>query len=628
MPDEPTDQPPTNPPAPPVSPPIARLKVQEGVPRTRRRIGDVHLLYLTFLALGLGMVSALVAEALFRLIGLFTNIAFHGNFVVSTTASPVGFTMGWWVIFIPVIGGLIVGLMARYGSEAISGHGIPEAMEQVLEHQSRIPARIIWLKPLSAAIAIGTGGPFGVEGPIIATGGALGSVLGQLLPSSPDDRKALLAAGAAAGMSATFGSPISGVLMAVELLLFEFRPRSLIPVCVASAAAAGLRALLFTGGGPIFAMSHVPPVPTASLGVYALLGVVVGLASILATKAVGWTTDFFVRTPIPWMWWPAIGALPVGIIGYFSPHTLGVGYDNITNALNGNFTVGAVVSLAVLKCISWAVSLGSGTSGGTLAPLFTIGGGTGLAVGWVLQHVFPDMGVNLQVAAMVGMGAMFAGASRALLTSVVFVVETTFEPHGLAPLLLGCAMAYLVSALLMRETIMTDKIARKGIHVPTDYLSDPLESALVSEAMTTKVISLKAEDTVRQARQWLASGEEGSGHQGFAVVDHDGKLVGMITRSGLLRRDLSPDSTVRDAIAQDATTIRSDAPAAEAEYLMIHFNIARLAVVDESGHLVGIITRGDVLGAQHPDWKPAGRPPRPPVGHPAVHRPKKTSKGA
>jgi H+/Cl- antiporter ClcA/CBS domain-containing protein len=609
----------------PVAPSMGPLLAREGggaMPFQRKRTGDLRLIYLSFLALLIGVASALVAEALIWLIGLITNICFHGTFSAAN-ATPVGFDVGWLVIFIPVIGGIIVGIMARYGSQAICGHGIPEAMEQVLEHQSRIPARLTILKPLSAAVAIGTGGPFGMEGPIIATGGALGSVLGQILPSSPDDRKALLAAGAAAGMAATFGSPIAAVLMAVELLLFEFRPQSLIPVCVASAAAAGVRALLVTGTGPIFAMPHVPTAPASALVVYALLGAIVGLFSIAATQAVYFTTDLFCHIRVPWMWWPAIGALPVGIIGYFSPHTLGVGYDNIVDILNGSNTVQFVVVLAILKCLSWAIALGSGTSGGTLAPLFTIGGGAGLAVGWVLQHLFPGSGVNLHIAAMVGMGAMFAGASRALLTSVVFVVETTFEAHGLAPLLLGCAMAYLVSSLLMRETIMTAKIARKGIRVPTDYLSDPLERVLVSEAMTPAVVTLKADDTVEQARRWLQSDAAGTEHHGFAVVDAAGALVGMVTRPELMRGELSPAQAVREAIARPALTIRSNARANEAEYLMIHYDVGRLPVLGARGELVGIITRNDVLGAQHPEWKPAGRPARAPVGHPALPRPRR-----
>ncbi len=606
-------------PALPVAPSMAPLLARQAMPFGDRRVRDRRLIFLTFLSLLIGVASALVAEALIWLIGLITNICFHGTFTAAN-ATPVGFTVGWAVIFIPAIGGIIVGFMARYGSQAICGHGIPEAMEQVLEHQSRIPARLTILKPLSAAIAIGTGGPFGMEGPIIATGGALGSVLGQVLPSSPDDRKALLAAGAAAGMAATFGSPIAAVLMAIELLLFEFRPQSLIPVCVASAAAAGVRALLFTGTGPIFAMPHVPAAPATALAVYALLGAIIGLFSIVATQAVYFTTDLFCHIRIPWMWWPAIGALPVGIIGYFSPHTLGVGYDNIVDILNGSVGVQFVVMLAVLKCLSWAIALGSGTSGGTLAPLFTIGGGAGLAVGWVLQHLFPGAGVDLHIAAMVGMGAMFAGASRALLTSVVFVVETTFEAHGLAPLLLGSATAYLVSALLMQETIMTAKIARKGIHVPTDYLSDPLEHVLVKEAMTTPVVTLKADDTVKQARRWLQSDAEGTNHHGFAVVDTAGALVGMITRTDILRADVAEDNPVREAIARPALTIRDTARANEAEYLMIHYNVGRLPVLGEEGELVGIITRNDVLQAQHPDWKPVGRPARPPVGHPALPR--------
>jgi H+/Cl- antiporter ClcA len=415
----------------------------------------------------LGVAATAVAQALTRLIGLVTNLSFYGKFSW-VFSSPADNHLGLWVIAIPILGSIVVGYMARYGSHAIRGHGIPEAMEQILLNESKIPARLTFLKPISAAIAIGTGGPFGAEGPIIATGGALGSVLGQYIRTSAAERKTLLAAGAAAGMTATFGSPVSGVLLAVELLLFEFKPRSIIPVAVASTIAAGCRISLM-GGGAVFAMPDVAPVTLSALIAYLVEGALIGIFAVFVTKAVYWVEDAFEKLPVHWMWWPAIGAIAVGIVGYFSPHTLGVGYDNIGRILSGSFLGTTLLMFCLLKLISWAIALGSGTSGGTLAPIFTIGGGLGAAIGSVLAAIVPFADVDVRIAALVGMAGTFAGASRALLTSIVFAYETTHQSNSLLPLLGGCSVAYLVSALMMRNTIMTEKLVRRGHHVPSEY---------------------------------------------------------------------------------------------------------------------------------------------------------------
>jgi chloride channel protein, CIC family len=401
---------------------------------------EPRTLWICALSILIAAVAAGVARVLISLISLCANLSFYGTFSAHSS-SPAGNHLGLWVIIIPPIGGLVVGFMARYGSAGIRGHGIPEAMERVLLHESRIPVRLTFLKPLSAAVAIGTGGPFGAEGPIIATGGALGSVLGQWLPTSADERKTLLAAGAAAGMAATFGSPVSAVLLAVELLLFEFRPRSFIPVGLAAATAAALRFLLKMRY-PVFDMPVLAQASPAALPVYALIGALTGLASVYVTKAVYWIEDLFDHLPVHWMWWPALGAIPVGLIGYFQPRTLGVGYENISDFLCGRMALKAMAILAVAKFVSWAIALGSGTSGGTLAPLFTMGSGLGALLGCACAAVLPSWGVVPAIAALVGMAAMFAGASRALFASVVFAFETTLQPLGLLPLLAGCTAAF------------------------------------------------------------------------------------------------------------------------------------------------------------------------------------------
>ena len=431
---------------------------------------DRRVMWITFLAVILGGFATLIAQTLTRLIGLITNLSFYGTLSTDFT-SPSKNTLGLWVIVIPAIGGLIVGFMARYGSKAIRGHGIPEAMEQILLNESRIPARITFLKPLSAAIAIGTGGPFGAEGPIIATGGALGSLMGQIILTSASERKTLLAAGAAAGMTAIFGSPVSAVLLAIELLLFEFKPRSFVPVALAATTAAILR-ISIAGSEPVFKMTELAQPSASAFMTYILEGALMGIVAVVLTKAVYWIEDAFEHLPIHWMWWPTLGGLVVGVIGFISPATLGVGYENIDHILSGNFVGSALIFFIVMKFLSWSIALGSGTSGGTLAPIFTIGGGIGAAFGSWIASTFPSIGVDIRIAALVGMAGSFAGASRALLTSVLFAFETTRQPHGLLPLLGGCTASFLVSAVLMRHTIMTERLARRGHHVPVEYSAE------------------------------------------------------------------------------------------------------------------------------------------------------------
>jgi H+/Cl- antiporter ClcA len=377
-------------------------------------------------------------------------------------------TLGYFAVIIPVVGGLIVGVMARYGSKAIRGHGIPEAMENILQRESRIPRRITFLKPLSSAVAIGSGGPFGAEGPIIATGGALGSWLGQIVPVSPYERKILLASGAAAGMTAIFGTPLSAVMIAIELLLFEFRAKSFVPVALATVVAATLRSI-FVSTDSFFDMPALTATSIPNLLVILAFGVAMGLMCVVVTKSIYWIEDHFERIPIHWMWWPAIGGLAVGIIGLIEPRSLGVGYGNISMSLSGTLTVGMACSILVWKFLSWAIALGSGTSGGTLAPLLTLGSAFGFIVGTLLSTYFPSLQTDPHAMALVGMAALFAGSSRALLTSVLFALEATKQPLGLVPLLGCCSIAYIVSSLLMKNSIMTEKIVRRGLEVPHEY---------------------------------------------------------------------------------------------------------------------------------------------------------------
>jgi H+/Cl- antiporter ClcA len=577
----------------PISPAL-----QEIAPvRRPATLADRRLLVICILAMVLGLMAAGVSQILLILIQLCTNIAFFGRFTLENQ-SPADNHLGALVVLVPVIGGLIVGIMARFGSQAIRGHGIPEAMEQVLTNESRIPARIVWLKPLSAAISIGTGGPFGAEGPIIATGGALGSLAGQLLHVSAAERKTLLAAGAAAGMSATFGSPVSAVLLACELLLFEWRPRSLVPVALASAVAAAARTALEGGAEPVFPLPGSLPATGGMLAAYVLLGLVAGMASVLVTRAVYGVEDAFQRLPVHWMWWPALGAIAVGAIGYMAPHTLGVGYGNITHLLSGEVGIQAAAFLCSMKFVSWCISLGSGTSGGTLAPLLTIGGGLGVVWGQAMRLMLPGVGVDLRIAALVGMAGMFAGASRAWMASVVFGFEATQQPLALLPLLGGCAAAYFASCYLMSQSIMTEKIARRGVRPPHEYLADVLDQVLVRQIASARLVTISGSTTLRGARSWLAQNKPDTLHQGFPVVDANGRLLGIVTRKDLSIAADDDSRTVAQLLRRPPIVVFDDCTVREAVDHMLNHDVGRLPVIRRAplGGLVGMVTRGDVLG--------------------------------
>jgi H+/Cl- antiporter ClcA/CBS domain-containing protein len=580
-----------------ISPSLDLVAEATDVPQQSSRV-DQRTVRLAALAIVLGVTAALAAVLLTRLIFFVTNLSFFGRFSIEA-ARPEQNHLGAFVVLVPIAGAILVGVMARFGSKAIRGHGIPEAMEQVLMNRSRIPARVTFLKPLSAALSIGTGGPFGAEGPIIATGGALGSVLGQFTTTTGAERRTLLAAGAAAGMAATFGSPVSAVLLAVELLLFEFRARSVVPVALATVAATGMR-FAIEGHEPAFPMPHVDAPGLLALLFYVALGALTGLAAAGVTKLVYAIEDGFERLPIHWMWWPAIGAIAVGVVGYFAPRTLGVGYVNITDILSGNLTAQAVLFLCVMKFISWSISLGSGTSGGTLAPLMTIGGGFGASIGVLGAWLLPQFDIDPRIAALVGMAALFAGASRAVLTSVVFAYETTQQPFGLLPLLGGCTAAYFISCLVMRHTIMTEKIARRGIRAPAEYAADALDRLLVRMVASPKVVALKDTDRLDEIRAWIVSGSDGSRHQGFPVLNGNGHLVGVVTRKDIYSaaKDAAV-SRVGDLIRRSPKFVYDDSTVRQAADHMVNHGVGRLPVVsrEEPAKVVGIITRSDVLSS-------------------------------
>lgn len=557
-----------------------------------------RLILISVLAVGIGLVCALLAKGLLALIALSTNLFFFGRFSTADV-SPADSTLGPLIIAVPVIGGLIVGVMARYGSERIRGHGIPEAIEAILMNGSRVQPRVALLKPLSSAIAIGSGGPFGAEGPIIMTCGAFGSVIAQFFRLTSAERKTLLVAGAAAGMSATFAAPVAAVLLAVELLLFEWKPRSLVPVALASAAAAAARVSLL-GSGPLF---PVPPHP-ATIGLAGLAGCVVagllaGALSAALTAAVYASEDAFAKLPIHWMWWPAIGGVVVGVGGWLFPQALGVGYATIGALVQGDVPSRIILGILVVKATIWSVSLGSGTSGGVLAPLLMMGGALGGVESWVL----PDMGVGFWP--LVSMGAILGGTMRAPLTGVIFALELTHDINMLLPLLVAVSMAHAFTVLVLKRSILTEKIARRGYHVSREYSTDPLEILFTREVMTGNVVALPVDAPLDRLARHVRVDPLGGPQRLYPVVSADGSLEGVVTRFDL--RELANRAAAGDAAAMLATILRGaptvahpDEPLRVIVHRMADTGLTHFPVVERgpSRRLVGMISLEDLLKAR------------------------------
>jgi len=562
-----------------------------------------RMVLISFLAAGIGLLAGMVAYVLYRLIGLFTNLAFYHRW--STEFLSPRFThLGPWVIVTPVIGGIIIGIMAKYGTEKIKGHGIPEAMEAVLINRSRIQPRVAILKPISAAIAIGTGGPFGAEGPIIQTGGAFGSLVGQIVHTTAAERKVLLASGAAAGMSATFNTPIAGVILAIELLLFEFKSRSFIPLVIASTLATAIHMRLL-GAGPMFAVAAVDFGIPRALPFYLLLGVICGFAAFFFCKSLYWVEDQFEKLPVDPLWWPAIGALGLGIIGYFVPRILGVGYDTIGDILNANLALKLLMVVMIAKAVALVISLGSGTSGGLLAPMFMSSAALGGVYALLMNRLFPSAALAPGAFALVAMGAVFGAASRATFTFIIFAFEITRDYNSVLPLMLVSVIADGVAMLLMpTSSIMTEKLARRGLRIHQDYETDVLRQVAVAETMDPDPPLIPCDMQVGELADRIAKRDPAMcKHQGMLIVDKEGNLEGIITRADVLRsldRDPAGVMSVLEAGTRDVLVTYPDELLHEAAVTMLRSNIGRLPVVDRnhSRRIVGYLGRPGIMAAR------------------------------
>ncbi len=555
-----------------------------------------RVIYLSLIAIVIGVLSAFVALVLLRLIGLFTNLFFFLRW--GTQLVPIDHTaIGPWIVIVPALGGLAVGLIARFGSQKLMGDGIPEAIEAILIGGSRVQPRIAALKPLVSAITIGSGGPFGAEGPIIMSGGAFGSLVAQFLHLSNAERKTLLIAGAAGGVAAIFATPVAGVLLAIEVMLFEWKPRSLIPVALAAATAMWMRHYLI-GAGPLFPT----PLHTTPLNVEAMLGTLfVGLtAGALAaflTLALYAAEDAFHKLPIHWMWWPAIGGLAVGIGGLIYPRALGVGYDVIGDELAGHATVELIVGILLVKTVIWVAALSSGGSGGVFAPVMMIGGALGAAEAGFLPH----MGAGFWP--LVCMGATLGGVMRAPLTGIVLSVELTHDINMAMPLILATGVSYGVTVLSLRRSILTEKVARHGYHLSAEYAVDPLEVLLVREVMRRTIVTIAAGTPLKDLTRFFVTDRNRRRQGLYPVVDADGRLRGVVTRSDILELQLNPQLANRqlaDLVKRNPVVAYPDEPLRAAVYRMAETGFTRLPVVDREDprRLVGLVALSDVLAAR------------------------------
>jgi H+/Cl- antiporter ClcA len=554
-----------------------------------------RLLTISAMALGIGIVSAYVALILLKLIGLFTNLFFYQRWSTALV-SPAANTLGWWEVLVPIAGAAIIGVMARFGSERIRGHGIPEAIEAILINGSRVDPKVALLKPISAAISIGSGGPFGAEGPIIMTGGAIGSLIAQFFHLTNVERKTLLVVGAAAGMSATFAAPVASVLLAVELLLFEWKPRSMIPVALGSATAAAARRYLL-GLGPLFPVpAHPVFIGPAALGACVLAGLFAGALSALLTLAVYASEDAFQRLPIHWMWWPPIGGLAIGLGGLVFPQALGVGYDTIGSLLQGDVTVKVMLGILIVKSLIWSISLGSGTSGGVLAPLLMMGG----ALGGVEAFVFPSVGTGFWP--LVSMGAILGGTMRSPFTGVIFALELTHDVNMMLPLLLAVTIAHGFTVLTLRRSILTEKVARRGYHLSREYAVDPLEILFAREVMRPDIVALPADARLDAVRRSLRVDPSKGPQRLYPIVDEALGVIGVATRMDLQQHvDAEREDTRLEAIVRTQPVVaHPDEPLRVIVHRMAETGLTRFPVVERGPRrkLLGMIALDDLLKAR------------------------------
>ncbi len=575
---------------------------------------DPSILATSGYALIVGFIGGLVAQGLLELIYLFTNIFFYGK-LSFTMISPAHNTLGPWVILIPAVGGLLVGVMIHLWEPTLKGHGIPEAMEAVLVGKSKIRTRVAILKPLATAFAIGTGGPFGAEGPIIQTGAAFGSIFAQVTNLTPYQRRVLLAAGAAAGMAATFIAPFAGILVAIELLLFEFRARSFIPVALSSVMATAV-AVHFRGWAPLFPTPAFSLISMQELWLFALMGLIMGILGILMIRVLFFLEEAFDRFPLKpaVVWAPVTGALLLGVIGYFYPQVFGTGYDTIRDMLNDRLTVHALLGISAAKFAALVLSLGSGTTGGVFAPSLIVGGGIGGVYAQVCRHFLPHLVSDPALYSLVAMAAMFGGIARAPFTSIIFLFELSRNPNALLPLVVCVVVSDGLVRLFSAESIMTGKLIKRGLIVRQDYTVPMLMRGRVESAMSQTFTTVSVDKNIQEAVKEVSPDAAGI----MPVVDADGRLVGIIEPHDLLK-EVNPKAKVREIMHQEYLVASPTETVDQVTRDMVVHNIENIVVVDDFGKPIGVARATDILrlrrwvieeeGVGNPPVRIKGSPP-------------------
>lgn len=593
--------------------------------------GGFRIGFVSVLSGLIGILAAVIAFLIYRFIGFLYNLFFYQRLAFSFVEPPDS-GLQLWIIFVPALGGLIAGLMAQYGSRRIIGHGIPEAMEAVWDNDSKVAPRVLILKPISAAIAIGTGAPFGVEGPIIQSGGAMGSVFGQWISTTAAERKVLLACGAAAGMAATFNTPLAGILVAIELLVFEFQARSFIPISIASLIATGTRRPLI-GVGPMFQIEGIPTEFFPNLPFLIALGIVIGGAAILFKDGYFLAETYIHRIPVSDVLLPAIGGLILGVMGLLVPRTFGVGYDVAQEIINNELAVGLVFVVMLFKVVGVTVTLGSKTSGGFLAPVFV----AGAAIGSVFAHVMnllPGVTIPVSLFALAGLGTLFGVVSNATFGFTIFAIEVTGRYDALLPVFLVGVVADAIATLYMGPDIMTTELSDRGIDVHQEYEIDVLKRFKAGEVMDTNPASIDPGVTAAQLAATiagtgtsspessvadgglerfvdeanevaeadtieLAEESEQTVHDGFPIVDSGGELVGVITYGDLVRAIARGDGdrTVTDVGTTDLIVGYPDERLFETVIRMAEADIEQLPIVprDDEVELVGVLDSQNLM---------------------------------
>ncbi len=555
-------------------------------------------LELIVLAVVIGLVGGLGAIVFRWLLFGIGNLFFYHDFSVRFS-SPLGHSLGWTVIFLPAIGGLLVGLITHFFAPETRGHGVPEVMEAVAVRGGRIRGRVVVAKALASGLTIGSGGSSGREGPIVQIGSGAASWLSQALRLDAADTRLLVACGATAGITATFNTPIAGVLFGIELILLEFKTRSFVPLVTASVFAT-IVSRLFLGSEPAFVVPAYAFESTWEIPLYLVLGLIAGVAGILVIRALYGTEDLFDRLPLHPVLKPALGGLLLGALGLGFPQVFGVGYETVSTILGGGVgeaglaLAGFLIVLGVVKIAALSLTLGSGGSGGVFAPSLFIGAAIGGAYGVIVNLVFPGATAPYQAYALVGMAAVFAAASRATFTSIIMLFEMTLDYDIILPLMFACVIADIVAWLVYPHTIYTRKLVERGVRIEQDLEINSLRTRLVRDAMTVEVETVGPDMPLPGLRERIMQ----TGHQGFPVLDEQGRLVGIVTARDVTAEMLREGGhTVGEVAQSQVVTARPGESLDVAWERMGLYEISHLPVVEAGApeRLVGFLTKGDLI---------------------------------